>query len=162
MLPADAHADSQFTRFQGHTRDQQRMLQPGTNACTFLGMNPHQSGLLGQPLDSSAASPSGVGQSWHRDTSGRTFEGTHSHQSSQHPASSSHGASSYTRVSRLQVSHLDSSAVSSSSGGICAQKGAHSAVEGAGSARKIAAARKSAVMEGTKMRHMVLCVSCVS
>ena len=44
----------------------------------------------------------------------------------------------------MQVSHLESSAVSSSSGGICAQKGAHSAVEGAGSARKIAAARKSA------------------
>jgi hypothetical protein len=32
----------------------------------------------------------------------------------------------------LQVSHLESSAVSSSSGGICAQKGAHSAVEGTG------------------------------
>jgi hypothetical protein len=32
-------------------------------------------------------------------------------------------------------------------------------VEGAGSARKIAAARKSAVTEGTKMRRMVSCVS---
>ena len=35
------------------------MLQLGIKECTFLGMNPHQSGLLGQALDSSAASPSG-------------------------------------------------------------------------------------------------------
>ena len=68
------------------------------------------------------------------------------------------GEPSYSKSSP-QVSHLVSSAVSSSSGGICAQKRAHSAAEGTRSARRTAAARMRAATEGTKLRRMVSCVS---
>ena len=135
------------------------MLQGPTNSCTFLGIKPHQLGLR-QPLDRLSSSSSAIGQSSHRDTSGRTLKGTHSHQAAQQ-GGAAQGDPSYSKSSP-QVSHLVSSAVSSSSGGICAQKRAHSAAEGTGSARRTAAARMSAATEGTKMRRMVSCVSCVS